>query len=180
MSNATPTLNRDKIETVIFLDIEGVVVTHETIIVNTDLSNGKLYKGNSPFMHRYVDKIAIGLVYKLAVDFKAKIVLTSTLRHLPYTHGCLWACAPTWCKDGAPNLLITETTLRLSKREEEIAEFVARHQVERYVVLDDKYLVCPNFVSVDPTTGFGYREYQEAKRFLAKEESQVSLEAIYL
>jgi HAD domain in Swiss Army Knife RNA repair proteins len=169
----------NKFEKVIFLDIEGVIVTHRSILVQHSPKHGETYHGGELGWHRFIDKTAMGLVYLLARDFKAQIVLTSTLRDKPETHTGLCAVKPHWLDDPY-DLLSQEVTTHLRTREDEIKKFIALHKVEKFVVIDDRKLTIDKFVWCNAYDGFSYDCYQQSKMFLADDLTTVKHEAIYL
>lgn len=164
---------------VIFLDIEGVVVTHRSILVQHCVERGETYHGGRSGWHRFIDPIAIGLIYKLAKDYRAQIVLTSTLRGLSHTYSGLCAVAPHWLED-ATELLSFEHTRHASSREEEIEDFIRLHNVNKYVVIDDRRLHSSSFVWCNPRDGFTYDNYHQSRVFLADEPGHVAPELIFL
>ena len=169
-----------KIPRVIFLDIEGVVVTHRSLIVA--LNNAKIaYPDNTSLQrytgatdagwHRFIDKDALGLVFFLAREMECQIVLTSTLRSQEHVHYGLLQAAPEFAKgpngDEADQYLSFSVTERLRSREDEIRQFIADHGVEDYVVLDDRRLQIDNFVEVRPLEGFSVADCHDAKLLLS-------------
>ena len=177
----------NEFEKVIFLDIEGVVVTHKSILFNHTPDNP--YRGaRVPMWHHYIDKLCMGLVYLLAKDYAAKIVLTSTLRSDKYVHTGLLAVAPPWLNSllavdpevCALDLLSTAVTEHRSSREEEIAKFVEDFAVKQYVVFDDRALKCPNFIQVDQYDGIRMRDFKKAKYLLVSEGQEIEHEGIFL
>ena len=174
-----------KIPRVIFLDIEGVVVTHRSLIVAinnarakhngdaTDTSMQNYTGATNAYWHRFIDKDALGLVFFLAKEMECQIVLTSTLRFQEHVHFGLLAAAPEFAKgpngDEADQYLSFSVTERLNRREDEIRHFIADHGVEDYVVLDDRDLQIDNFIRVSPFEGFSVSDCSDAKFHLAKE-----------
>lgn len=171
---------RNPYDKVIFLDIEGVIVTHCSIIVNHCPEKQQTYHGGRAFWWHFIDKNAMGLVYMLAREYGAKIVLTSTLRGMSHTLVGLEAVAPIWAADDPYEYLSTEHTKFLNSREREIAEFVARNKVRKYVVFDDNPLACPNFILTNAWNGLSYEEYQEAKVCLADTGQEVNQELVFI
>jgi hypothetical protein len=164
---------------VIFLDIEGVIVTHKSILYNH--TPDRPYRGaRTPVWNSYIDQLCLGLVYKLAMDFAAQIVVTSTLRNDKYCHTGLLASSPPWLGDNAGDYLSTQVTEHRGSREEEIALFVEKFKVTQYVVFDDRDLECPNFIRVDQYDGLSLHNYNKAKQFLADEGAEIKYEGIYL
>lgn len=170
-----------KIPRVIFLDIEGVVVTHRSVIVA--INNSKITYPNDTSMqhytgatnsewHRFIDKDALGLVFYLAKEMECQIVLTSTLRFQEHVHYGLLKAAPDFAKGGvngeaADHYLSFCVTERLQSREDEIRKFIKDHGVEDYVVLDDRRLQIDNFVEVNPLEGFSVADCRDAKLMLS-------------
>ena len=169
---------------VIFLDIEGVVVTHKSILFNHTEDNP--YRGaRKANWSGYIDRLCLGLVYKLAHDYKAQIVVTSTLRKDKYCHTGLLSVAPTWLnmitsEISALDYLSNAVTEHRSNREEEIAKFVEDFEVKQYVVFDDRALKCPNFVQVSPYDGLSLFDYNSAKPFLLDAGEEIKYEGIFL
>jgi hypothetical protein len=168
-------------ESVIFLDIEGVIVTHKTIILNTDLASGFRYHGGRLHWEKFIDKTALGLVGKLAMDYDATIVVSSTLRGMPHTTaGLLFALEAQFPSSGAESYLSKEHTEFLGSREKDIMAFVEKHSVERYVILDDADFEHPHLVHVNPLDGLSYDNYQAARHFLVKPPAEVNPDIIFL
>lgn len=167
---------------VIFLDIEGPLVTHRSILQYTDMSISRHYSGGgrNPDWWKFMDLCAVGLVYKLAVDYKAQIVLTSTLKKDKYTYHGLIKAAPEWLSEEATSYLSTAITGDRSTREEEIQDFIRTCEVEKYVVIDDRRLDIPNLLWCNPRDGFLYDQWFQGMLYLADDPSQVVPPAIYL
>lgn len=165
---------------VIFLDIEGVVVTHRSLIV--EITNAQMFEdgvmrnytgATNAKWHRFIDKHALGLVFFLAKEMECQIVVTSTLRFQQFVHLGLLEAAPLFAKgrygNEADKYMSFCVTDKLGKREDEIRKFVADHNVQEYVVLDDRGLQIENFVQVSPYEGFSVSDCATAKFMLSKE-----------
>ncbi len=168
-------------ESVIFLDIEGVIVTNKTIILNTDLESGLHYHGGRRHWEKFIDKTALGLVGKLAMDNEAKIVISSTLRGMSHTWSGLYTTLEKLFPDSdTESYLAHEHTEFLGSREKDIMAFVRRHSVERYVIFDDADFEHPHLVHVNPLDGLSYDNYQAARHFLVKPPAEVNPDVIFL
>ena len=165
---------------IIFLDLEGVVVSHKTILLNT--GHDQSYMSYDANWARFVDKLAIQLIFRLADEFDANIVLTSTLRSDPKIIGAINRLWLEWYEDAD---LIYGVTGRSSSREQEIADFVMElgkrdSMVTKFVVIDDRRLTTSNFVQTDPREGFSYANYQECRTLLADDGVQLKPDLIFL
>ena len=69
---------------IVFLDLEGVVVTHKSILAThlLALAGAKIdgYTGGGPDWANYVDRVAYAMILRVCQKHGAKIVLTSVLR----------------------------------------------------------------------------------------------------
>jgi HAD domain in Swiss Army Knife RNA repair proteins len=162
----------------IFLDIEGVVVTHRSILVQPSPKRSETYHEDRTGWHRFIDKTAMGLVYLLARDFGAQIVLTSILRGKTDTYSGLCEVAPPWVED-ATAFVANEHTDKLGSREDGINLFIRENKVDKYVVIDDRNLKIKNFVWCNPRDGFSYDNYQQSRLFLADDPSTVKYELVF-
>ncbi|KKN16786.1 hypothetical protein LCGC14_0972480 [marine sediment metagenome] len=108
---------------IIFLDIDGVLNTVQT------LQRCDGFIGMSPILVKRFNK--------LVKDTGAEVVLSST-----------WRLAKNWRKVMAKNGLdmkFLDRTVRLNAiRGEEIQEWLDRHDVEKYVILDDDTDMLPD------------------------------------
>lgn len=175
----TNVLEPNKYHKVIFLDIEGVVVTHRSIVRQHCPTKGEFYRGGYNGWHRFIDREGMAMVYKLAVDYDAQIVLTSTLRNAPETYSGLCAVTPIWLEDPT-EYLSSEVTVQGKTREGEIRSFIVEHKVEKYVVLDDRDLKTGAFLQCNPEDGVTFDIYCKAKRFLADDPDSIRDESIFL
>lgn len=174
-------LHLGKNYTAIFLDIEGVIVSHRTIIAHSDLPNGIHYHGGSENWTTFIDTAALGLIYRLAKDFSAKIVLTSTLRFKRGIVNDLIALRPSYVSsEEAIAMFSLGVTERLGMREDEITIFAKENGVTKYVVIDDRTLSIGNFVNVNQSVGFSYDDYQDSKVYLLSEGEVAKYESIFL
>ena len=165
---------------IIFLDLEGVVVSHKTILLNT--GHDQSYMSHDANWARFVDKLAIQLIFRLADEFDANIVLTSTLRSNPKI---IEAVNRLWTEWYADADLIYGVTGRSSSREQEIADYLIAQRktddpVDYFVVIDDRRLTTSNFVQTDPREGFSYANYQECRTLLADDGVQLKPDLIFL
>lgn len=180
-SNTALATEIDVYPKVIFLDIEGVIVTHRSIIVNHDLKSNSTYRGGRPGWDKFIDKLALGLVVTLAKEYGAKIVVTSTLRGMPGTLPGLRLAAPHWCTPtDLEDFLCEEHIEFLDTKEEGIAAFVAKHDVLSYVVFDDCIVKCSNFIRVNGHDGLTWEDYQVAKEYLTSKGDSPEIEQIFL
>lgn len=87
--------------------------------------------------------------------------------------------APTWVKD--PTAVLSKwVTSTLGSRENEIETFVKDYGIEKYVVIDDWQLTCPNFVQCSAEDGVTHDVYQKCKPFLADKPEDVTYEQIFI
>lgn len=165
---------------VVFLDLEGVVVTHKSILYNHTPDNP--YRGaRVPNWNQYIDRCCLGLVYRLAMEFAAQIVLTSTMRNDKYVHTGLLALPPVWMSmDNTLDYMSSAVTEHRGSREEEIQKFVEDFEVKKFVVFDDRELKIKNFVLVNPHDGISMRNFNKAKEFLIDEGQEIKYEGIFL
>ena len=145
------------------------------------------YRGaRVPGWEIFIDFSAMALVYQLAKDYNCLIVVISTLRRDPYLREGLLLAAPLWAKEEngegsiAFNLLSPFITGNNNTREEEILTFVAKHNVEKYVVIDDRKLDTEFLVHVSPGDGFTLDAFYKAGDMLADENHPVVNHAIFL
>jgi hypothetical protein len=169
----------------IFLDIEGVIVSHRTIIAHSDLINGVHYSGGNAGWLQFVDTVAMALVFRLAKSFGAYIVLTSTLRYKPNVIEDLITLRPCYVSENEAREMFSlgvtgRTSSMRNDREGEILTFVEQHKLLRYVVIDDRNLDMGNFVNCNSASGITYNNYQDAKEFLVNDDEEINYEAIYL
>lgn len=167
---------------IIFLDIEGVIVSHRSIVLNTNIEKKEFYDSRSNGWHRFVDPLSIGLVFKLAEDFGAKIVLTSTLRTDPKIVSAL---DHMWLKRNEDADHIYGHTGHSGSREDEIMDSINNLAksgviVSHKVVIDDRMLDISDFVRTDPHEGFTYANYVECRRHLTDNPATLKPELIFL
>ena len=161
-------MNYDK---VIFLDIEGVIVTHRTILDKT--TKHLKYVGGTIGWERFIDTGAMSLIWRIAQKYNAVIVLTSTLRYQPLTIPGLLNSLPDWLSlDDALAFLSSEVTSRGDIREEEIRAFITKHKVQRFVVIDDRDLEIEHFVQINAYDGFRMKDYYQAQSYFTDEPIQ--------
>ncbi len=134
--------------TVIFLDFDGVLITHRTIIANGGIP--KTTDGNE---RRFFDETAIKLLSGIARTIKAGIVVSSTWRASP--------CYERMGKNlGLPIIgrLPLNTGVDNEHRGKEIKGWLARNpEITNYAILDDDtdFLEeqIPHFVQVPEKDG---------------------------
>lgn len=162
----------------IFLDLEGPIVSHRSVLAQFSHSQGEHYNGASAgSFQRFADTTSMRLVINLAVRTGAKIVVTSTLRCYPDIIEMLRLMCIRWAKfytsDPAAQMagadLIHGITDNTGMREDEIKSYVEKFQVQQWVAIDDRKLKLRNFVQVDPSEGFSYRNFQKCKPFLVND-----------
>lgn len=102
--------------TIIFLDIDGV------------LNQLQPYK---------IDKICIAALKQLIKSLSAKVVLSSSWR-LGYS-SIYDKCTPQikMLLDYLPRGIVVGITKQLDSRDAEISDYIARHNIDNYVILDD-------------------------------------------
>lgn len=141
---------------VCFLDFDGVfTLTHACYLLGD-----------------YVDHAAVKILNKFLVDNEFKIVVSSTWRK-----GSTALELSSYLKLSGFNsgLLFYDDfkTKSLSGfRGEEIAEWLSRHpEVQSYIIVDDDDDMLPeqldNFVHVDATNGFSFRDYHRSLAVVA-------------
>jgi hypothetical protein len=165
----------------IFLDIEGVVVTHRSVLFShtkTDHYHG----ARNREWYKFIDPLAMGLIYRLARDYGAQIVLTSTLRNDEFVMEGLHKVAPPWLPEGtADQFFAAEVTSKLDSREAEIQAYIKKHGVERYVVFDDRELsMGDHFIQINQYDGITMQDFNDGKILLLNEGEQSIQEHIYL
>lgn len=140
---------------VIYLDLEGVVVTTSSIMA---LQRNAPYNGMSSenFIH-FVDKVSLGLVCKVAASFSASICISSTLRG----HEWLKASLEELIKGYGVPLHKNWKTSHQSSREEEILKHVADNGVTNFAVVDDRKLDIKNFVRTNQRFGFDLEAHKK-------------------
>ena len=138
--------------TVIFLDFDGVLVTHRTIV-----ANGGVPRATGGLNKRFFDETAIKLISGIARVCKGGIVLTSTWRgHKPHVE---------IAKDlGLPIIGITPyINENTTPRGIEIQAWLDSHsEVSNYVIIDDEDDMLlghrPRFVKVDEHEGVTWKD----------------------
>jgi hypothetical protein len=169
-------MNYDK---VIFLDIEGVIVTHRTILDKT--TDHLHYHGGRMNWEQFIDTGAMSLIWRIAVKHNAVIVLTSTIRFEKLTISGLLSSKPDWLDlHTAISYLSTEVTEKYGTREEQIRAFVQAHGTKKFVVIDDRELEIENFIGVNPRDGFSMANYYEAQHHIADDPTTICGEPIFL
>ncbi len=187
MIESMPSPPPAKIERVIFLDIEGVVVTQRSLhCAFADVPPEiRPYTGaDESGWHEFIDKPALALVYQLARERGAQIVLTSTLRTDKYVHLGLLTAAPNWAKgpngDEADQYLSFEVTPKLGYRVLEIRTFIEKHGVESFCVIDDTILDIECYSRVEATHGFSVVNLGECMRFMKSVKYNSTLGIVFL
>lgn len=165
---------------VIFLDIEGVIVTHRSIITQFSKEKGEYYHGGRPGWHRFIDRCAMALVFHMAKEHGARICLSSTLRNDPGVVSAICCICPHWLDEEDALDMFTEPTAHGSSREEEIKSFIKAHDVEQWVAIDDRDLNLHNFVQTRPADGFSMQNFYDAQLFLVNEGESVKPIPIFL
>lgn len=143
---------------VIFLDLEGPIVTHRSILTGpADIA----YQGGKPGWTHFIDSISLKLVKRLSDKYQAKIVLTSYLRRFDNVKDDLIGVDPY-----GMNFAEDWRTDNVGNREDEILRYVSKHNVEKYVAIDDMKLDIKNSVRVDPREGVTFRAYSSCQKYL--------------
>jgi len=131
---------------VIFLDIDGVLNTEEYLRKLKDPNQG------------YADPDKISLVHSIISGTGAKIVVSSNRR---FDMKSVLQSLPTLRSD------IIGSTGLTGNRISEIEDWVAKHDVQSFVVIDDMLLLFPdNLVQTDPEVGLTASDAGEAIRIL--------------
>lgn len=131
---------------VIFLDIDGVLNTEERLRKLKDPNQG------------YTDPDKVSLIHSIISGTGAKIVVSSNRR---FEMQNVLHNLPTLRSD------IIGTTGLTGNRNSEIEEWVDKHDVDSFVVIDDMLLLFPdNLVQTDPEVGLTESDAQEAVRIL--------------
>lgn len=167
---------------VIFLDIDGVLNSDRSIFILKMKEFPAKAHFTSVMQNRYnylmskVDPIAVQVLNRIVEDTSAKIVVSSANR-IPLG------------KDGVIETLydmgveadIIDVTLstRSGNRGSQIQEWLDRHEVESYVILDDSSDMLAtqlmNFVRVNPEIGLSWNDLNKAKRILGVEDESLIL-----
>ena len=162
---------------VVYLDLEGVVVSHRSILAASNIQRYSAICA-ATFMVG-VDQTSLNLIAFMAKKHNSKICITSTLRDYDYLKPTLEAAF----KDaGFIDMLHGDwrTCHEEDTREKQIQSHIRRNAVDRYIVLDDRKLEIKNFVRVDPTEGFTFRNYLDAQLSIAMRPNEIAIEHIYL
>lgn len=137
---------------VIFLDIDGVLLSHRSVV-----AFGRWPNDLTPDDVAKFDPIALALLRNFCAASGAKIVLSST-----------WRILHAWQKvgDKLDLPLIDATPRMLGPRGREIAAWLSGHpEVERYAIIDDDSDMLPEqlpfFVHCDGRNGFTWPEFEK-------------------
>ena len=131
---------------VIFLDIDGVLNTEEYLRKLKDPNQG------------YANPDKVSLIHSIISGTGAKIVISSNRR---FEMQNVLHNLPTLRSD------IIGTTGLTGNRNSEIEEWVDKHDVDSFVVIDDMLLLFPdNLVQTDPEVGLTESDAKEAIRIL--------------
>lgn len=161
---------------VIYLDIEGVIVSRKSIIA----AKPKRYR---PITEQGfllgVDRVCFSLILYMAKKHGATICVTSTLRTFPFVESCLRKLASDL---GYPNAFHEKwrTANTDSKRALQIEQHMLDNRVSKFVVLDDNEVRIRNFVYVPPEDGFGMEHYEQAQKHIADDPENIEPELIFL
>lgn len=161
----------------VYLDLEGVVVTHQSILANSRVQHySALCEATFLVGLNYT---ALNFIAFMAAKHNAKICITSTLRRHAYLKPTL---DRVFRESGFVDMLHEDwrTCNTESTRELQIESHVIRNGVTKYVALDDRDLKMENFVWIDPTDGFAYKHYEEAQKFIADNPEDIKQEIILL
>lgn len=158
---------------IIFLDIDGVLNSIDSMVAFS--KKGQVDK---------LDAVSIGLLQKLCVDTQAKIVISSTWRLGRSVKSFLDIFAQYGWMD-AP--VIDKTEWRVSEscgqdtRGHQIKEWLDRHIVSNFVILDDDSDMLPeqlnNFVHISNVNGFRTQHYCKALRVLGQPDDELEWQA---
>jgi hypothetical protein len=140
---------------VVFLYIDGVLNNHSRVI--------NFYCGIHPELVQRLNQITD------ATD--ASIVISSAWRYMVYggamtLRGLCYLFATHGIK--APIIDITQRDEEVPQREEQIAEYIIKHGIQQYVVLDDLPLQIPNFVKTEGNVGLTDTHVKQAIEILTK------------
>lgn len=162
-----PTTPKTVVPSAIFLDLEGPIVSYDSIVANTTFNDH--YAGASTFRWiDWADPIALKLVFRLAIDFNSKIVVTSVLRFEKRVTAQLYYFFQDLAdKENVENPYAGET-VRSKDREDEIRQYIKENSVQKFVVIDDRELNIENFVLIG-RRGFRFPEYEDCKQYLFDE-----------
>jgi hypothetical protein len=163
---------------VIYLDLEGVVVSIADIIARTD-EQLKEYYTYRDIWNQFVNKSSWNLICRAAQIHNAKIVLTSTLRRQEGIIDQLNKVRNTNNQDydlwhSSP---ITDSG---SSREQEIRDHASANGVTKYSVIDDRKLDMPELINIDPVTGFTAYDFYKLQDALADTPESVRKFRIFL
>lgn len=159
--------NVSNIETgmkIIFLDIDGVLNSDRSIAVYPYIARTGIYWYD--YLYSKFDPVAIQLLNQITDETNAMIVITSanrkdisldTMRELFY-------------HSGVTGCVFSETRILHTLRGIEIEEWLSRHEVSNYVIIDDSKQFSEdqleNFVHVDGRYGLSLSNAFDAKRIL--------------
>ena len=162
------TLPRPPKTCAIYLDLEGVLVTHGTLIARKGIQEPH-YSGLNPNWKDFVSPVAWGLVVQLALEFDAEIVITSTLRSNDGILSALKSLIHLDLDLEHEDLFAQNwRTGHGDRRSEEIQDHARSSGHETYLVIDDRKVDLPDhqpFV-VHPYDGFTYRNFLAAREWL--------------
>lgn len=160
---------------VVFLDIDGVLNSDAWLKQQTKLRKQR----GRPIS--FFDPAAVSLVRGLVEQTGSKVVLSSAWRISHSLEDIKWYLADAGWPD-AP--LIDKTPIhrritfgevapfnrRLSRRGDEVAEWLNLHPVESFAVLDDwaEFYSNQNFVQTDPKVGLTQKDVAKALKFLSE------------
>lgn len=143
-------------DNVLFLDMDGVVATVRAKITQEHLGHPD----------RLIDKVALALVDDICRRGNAQIVVSSVWRNrydrqsfsrLLVRNGSTSQLHTDWC-----------TKNLQTRRGDEVKEWLSRHTINKYVILDDDSDFDWNMplVQTDPYNGLGFFEYLRALKLL--------------
>lgn len=146
---------------IIFLDVDGVLNSYRNVVADGGFPFPKVHPRAQEPRHaeENLDRLAVGMIRKLCIEFDAQIVLSSTWRmHVNAVEfGKRWDLPIIDCTD-----------LQMSKPMS-IKRWLAENpDVKNYVVLDDDDMRVGNRqITTDLSEGFLYKDYVAAQKKLA-------------
>lgn len=166
---------------VIFLDIDGVLNSDRSIFIlkmrqfPLKPSFSKVAQNRYDYLMSKVDPITVQVLNRITDETGAKIVVSSANRIPLGKNGVIEAL-----KDMGVTADIIDITRTISgNRGTQIQDWLDRHEVEYYVILDDSSDMLPsqmeNFVRVNPEMGLSWNDYLKSKKILGSTEESLIL-----
>ena len=145
--------NRQEGLRVVFLDIDGVLNDHSRVIES--------YCGIQPELVRRLNRITDAT--------EAVLVISSAWRYMIYGHAMSLLGFQYMLMTHGVKANIVGITARdeeVHEREEQIADYITKNKITKYVVLDNLPLQIPNLVKTDGNVGLTDEHVQKAIEIL--------------